>query len=61
MFLDVVNDDAPRADATVIFQGVEDEACAFEFVFEMRRVDKDELVVAGRQVNLHFKNTQFVS
>jgi hypothetical protein len=47
VFLDVVNDDALGFDAFVALEHVEDEARALEFVFEVRRVDEDELVVTS--------------
>jgi len=60
VFLDVIDDDALRPDAFVALQHVEDEARAFELVFEMRRVDENELMVPGGEVRVHFEDLEFV-
>ena len=52
VFLHVINDDALGADAAVVFDDVEDEARTFQFVFQMRRVDENELIVLGGEVYL---------
>ena len=61
MLLDVINKDAPRVNAPVAFQNIEDQACSFPFVFKMRRVDENELIVACREINMFLENGNFVA
>ena len=61
MFFDVVDDDLFRADAAVVTEGVEDESGAFEFVFEVRGVDEDELVVIGGELDVFFEDEELVA
>jgi hypothetical protein len=61
MFLDVIDDDAGGFDAGVVFEDVEDEACAFEFIFEVGGMDEDELVEAVGEVDVHFEDFEFVT
>ena len=61
VFLDVINQTTFRLDARVGAQHIEDEARAFEFIFEMRRVDEDELVVLRSEVNVHFQHLKFIA
>ena len=61
MFLDVVDDHALGPDGRVVFQGIQGEPGAFEFVFEVWGVDEDELVVARGEVDVHFEHFEFVA
>jgi len=55
VLLDMVNDDALWADAFChFFKNVENQFRAFQLVFEMRRVNKNQLVVFRCKLNLHF-------
>jgi hypothetical protein len=57
----VIDDAAFGLDATIVFEDVNDEACAFELVFEVRSVNEDELVVARGEVNVFFEDGDFVA
>jgi len=61
MLLHMVDDAALRPDAAVVLQNVEYQPRALQFVLEMRRVDKDELLVAGGQVHVHFEHPEFIA
>ena len=59
MFLNVVNDDATAVDIGVV-EGVENEACAFQFVFEVRSVNQNGLIVFLSQLYVFLKNGEFI-
>ena len=61
VFFDMVDDAAFGFDAGVGAESIEDEAGAFEFVFEVRSVDKDKLVVFGGEVDVLFEDFKFVA
>jgi len=43
-------------DALIVFENAGDDRRAFVLVFQVRRVDEDELVVSGGDVNLLFED-----
>ena len=45
----------------VAFEDVNDQPRAFEFIFQMRRVDQNELIVFGGHIDVHLQNFQLVS
>jgi len=61
VFLDVIYDDTMRLDAFVAFDDINYQARAFEFVFEVRGVNEDELVVFGGEVDVFLENFDFVA
>jgi pyruvate dehydrogenase E1 component alpha subunit/2-oxoisovalerate dehydrogenase E1 component alpha subunit len=58
VFFDMINDDAAGLNGFVVFNNVENQPCAFEFVFEMRRVDENQLIVPRRELNVHFNDLE---
>ena len=60
VFFDMVDQDSAGIDGAVAFDRVDDELGALEFVFEVGRVDEDELVVLGGEGDLFFEDGEFV-
>ncbi len=61
VFLDVIDDDAGGIDAGIGKEDVDDEAGAFEFVFEVGGVDEDQLVVASGEIDVLFEDLELVA
>ena len=61
VFLDVIDDAAFRFDALVALEHVDDQPRSLEFVFEMRGVNQNHLIMPCREVHVHFQHLHFVA
>ena len=60
MLLDMIDNDPAGLDPRVAFEHINDESRPFQFIFEMRSMNEDHLIVAGRQINMFLQNLHFV-
>lgn len=56
----MIDDDAVRTDPAVIFQRIKDQPGSLEFVFKVRRMNEDELIVIRGQLDMFFQDEQFI-
>jgi hypothetical protein len=61
VFLDMIDDNALGFDPPVGFERIENQARAFEFIFQMRGMDQDQLFMRGSEFDVQFEHFQLVA
>ena len=57
----MVNDDPLRLDAAVILQSVDDQLGALQLVFQVRRVNEDQLIVIFGDLHVLLEDGQLIA